>query len=675
MTAELFIEVRCEELPARFVALAARELAAAVAGLIKGIDHGAITTWSTPRRVAVSIADVAAGKPVQEQIITGPPERAAFKDGAPTRAAQGFARGKGVSVDDLFIHDGPRGRVVAVKVQTGGEQTVSLVADGLEAAILGIRFPKSMRWSTLSAAWARPIQGITAVYDGALIQTSVLGQQAAATSTGHRLAPEAFAVTGSESWLEGLRAHYVEADPAARRAAIEAQLREAAGALGATIEDWDLVDEVVDLVEWPVAVTASFGEDLLELPPRLLVEAMKIHQRVFPLYIDGKLDHHFLVISNQPFATDAETAQIIANGNRRVLTARFYDARFFYAEDRKKGLLAAGERLSGMQWIRSGGTMADKAARLEALAEKLAGHFRATPAVAARAGALCKNDLATQMVTEFPKLQGHVGNLLARIGGEPDAVATAIEEHYLPRYQGDSLPATPAGMAVAVADRLDSLVGCFQRNLQPKGSSDPLGLRRAAIGTLQLLLHSGVRLQMSELIAVAAPDGVEALEDFVLARARAMLSDEYGAELVSAVLETGDRDIVALDARLKAMAALAATDEFGPLKTTFKRVMGLTKEHTQTDYDVSALDEASEVALHEAFMGVRDEARVHSAALRYAEALAALSSIKPAVDRFFDDVLVMHDDPAVRGRRLSLLRAIGDEFRQIADFTQLSAES
>jgi glycyl-tRNA synthetase beta chain len=675
MSHELFIEVRCEELPARFIDGATRDLSARIIALLKGVSHGAVTTWSTPRRLAVAVADVAPGRPLEEKLVTGPPERAAFRDGAPTRAATGFARGRGVSVDDLIVVDGPKGRVVAARVQTGGEQTADLVSAGLEAAILGINFPKSMRWGSGTIRWARPIHGVTALYGGASIAATVIGAPTVTETSGHRLTPGPIAFTDSATWAAGLRAHNVEPDVADRRAEINAQLRAAAAALGAEIRDWDLVDEVVHLVEWPIVVTASFGEDLLELPPRLLVESMKVHQRVFPLYIDGTLDHHFLVVSNQPFAREADVSRTIAEGNRRVLTARFYDARFFYAEDRRKGLEASGDRLAGMQWIRKGGTMADKADRIAALAEQLAPRFGADSGHARRAGALCKNDLATQMVGEFPKLQGHVGNLLAVLAGEPAEVALALEEHYLPRYQGDQLPTSPTGLTLAVADRLDTLVGCFQLGLKPKGSADPLGLRRAAIGLLLLMLHSGTRAPLSALIETAAPEGAEGLEAFIMARARALLTESFATELVAAVMATGDSDIVALRGRLSAMASLAATPDFGPLKTTFKRVMGLTKAHDETGYDPGALQEDAEQSLHAAFSAVRDQARANSDALRYDDALTGLAGLKPAVDRLFDDVLVMTEDMTVRNNRLSLLRAIADEFRRIADFTQLSAEA
>ncbi|MFT5684964.1 MAG: glycyl-tRNA synthetase beta chain [Myxococcota bacterium] len=680
-TAELFIEIRCEELPARMIAGAERALAAGVVKLLKGIKHGAVTTWSTPRRLAVAVADVAEGRPVEEKLVTGPPERSAFRDGVPTKTAIGFARGRGVAVEALEIVESARGPVVAARVQTGGEKTADLIAAGLEGAVLSMSFPRPMRWGTGTVRWARPLHGVIALLGGVRIPLTVAGIESGNETLGHRLTRGPITVTGSTDWLTSLRAHNVEPDSVARRADIEAQLRKAAEALSGEIRDWDLVDEVVNLVEWPIVVTASFGEELLHLPPHLLVESMKVHQRVFPIYIDGALDHHFLVVSNQPYAIQPESAATISEGNQRVLTARFYDAKFFYAEDRKKTLGDFRGRLEGMQWIRKGGTMAEKADRIAALAAKLAPLLGADAGAAERAGLLCKYDLGTQMVSEFPKLQGHVGNLLAGFDGEEPAVATAIEEHYFPRYQGDSLPSSALSRTVAIADRLDSLAGCFGLGLKPKGSADPLGLRRATIGMLQILLSARVGLSISDLLALTDLNDAQNtdLTGFLTARLRGIFLDLYstnpaGTELVNAVMATGDDSPVALAARLEAMAEVSATPEFGPLKTTFKRVMGLIKGHASANYDPAAMTEDAETALHRALDGVKQTAREHAAQQNYSAALAALSSLKPAVDRLFDDVLVIHGDLAVRNNRLSLLRSIGDEFRQIADFSQLSVE-
>lgn len=678
---ELFIEIRCEELPARMIDGAQQALAAGVVKLLKGIGHGAVTTWSTPRRLAVSVADVAPGRPVEEKLVTGPPERAAFRDGAPTKTAHGFARGRGVSVDSLEIVDSPRGRVVAARIQTGGEKTAALVAAGLEGVVLSMSFPRPMRWGTGTVRWARPLHGVIAILGGERIPLTVAGLESRMDTLGHRLTRGPIAVTGSADWLSGLRAHHVEPDNIARRADIKAQLNAAAAALGGEVQEWDLLDEVVNLVEWPVVVTASFGEDLLQLPPHLLIESMKVHQRVFPITINGALDHHFLVVSNQPYARQPESAATICEGNQRVLTARFYDAKFFYAEDRQKTLSDFRGRLEGMQWIRKGGTMAEKADRIASLAQQIAPLLGADPGAAARAGQLCKYDLGTQMVSEFPKLQGHVGHLLAGFDGEDTAVALAIEEHYFPRYQGDSLPSTALSQVVALADRLDSLAGCFGLGLKPKGSADPLGLRRAAIGLLQILLESRVSLSLTDLLALTTLDSQQETDllGFMTARLRGIFLELHsgnpaGTELVNAVLATGDRSPVALAARIQALATVSATPEFGPLKTTFKRAMGLTKDHTRTDYDASQFEAAAESDLHAAFKAVRQTARQHADAQDYSAALAALSSLKPSVDRLFDEVMVMCEDLSVRENRLSLLRAIGDEFRQIADFTQLSVE-
>ena len=676
---ELFIEIRCEELPARFVDRAVKGLAKAVKGLLKGVDHGDLTTWATPRRIAVSVRDVAEGRPQEEKLVTGPPARAAFRNGQPTKAAIGFAKGRGVSVDDLEVVEGPRGEVVAARVRSGGERTVALVAQGLEAAVLGIDFPKTMRWG--AGKWARPIHGVIALYDGTLIDCTVAGVASGNTTLGHRLTPGPITVRTSAEYVDFLQQHHVLADRAERRVVIERQLAEAADSLGAEVGALELVDEVVDLVEWPQVVVAEFAEELLELPPRLLVESMGVHQRVFPLFVDGALTNRFLVVSNHPYApSDADCARTIATGNTKVLAARFHDAKFFYAEDRKQTLSVHGEDLTGMQWIRKAGTMAEKSARVGTVAEGMAAVvLGADAAVAARAGALSKADLATQMVGEFPELQGHVGRLLAGLDGEPDGVPMAIEEHYLPRFSGDSLPTTPAGTATALADRVDTLVHCFRLGLKPKGSADPLGLRRAAGGLVALVLGAGLRTTVPDLLdaggAAALPkaDGNE-LVTFVMARARAQFQGRYATDLVDAVLATGSADLVALDARCAAMTELAGDADYDALKTTFKRVANITKDLApdQVTYDADALVEPTEKALHEAFAAVRESAAKRAANADYAGALADLRGLKPAVDQFFDDVMVMVDDAALRAARQGLLNAIAGAFRQIADFKHLS---
>lgn len=669
-THTLFVEVRCEDLPARFVEPAVEQLTARLQQSLQGLYEGGVRSWATPRRLAVAIDGVIEATPVEETLVTGPPEQAAFRDGQPTKAAEGFARSKGLSVDELEVVDGPKGRVIGARVKVGGDSTADKLAAELEEIVLGVRLPKQMRWGEGDVRWARPIHGVVALLGSQLIETRVAGVGTTHWTIGHRQTPEPFDVTGPDSWLEQCRAHHVEPDIDTRRASIRRQCSELSDAGGFDVVlQAGLLDEVTHLVEWPTVIAATFPDSLLDLPPRLLEETMRVHTRTFPTYKDGQITNRFLIAQNNPFGDPA----IIADGNARVIIARFHDAQFFFAEDKKKKLEDYAEGLAGMQWIRKGGSMADKSQRIATLSAELAPRLGADADKAGRAGKLSKCDLVTQMVGEFPELQGHVGRLLAE-RDEDATVALAIEEHYLPRFSDDALPSTAEGRAVALADRLDTLAGCFHHGLAPKGSADPLGLRRAANGVVAIVLDAGLRGSLATLVTNTSFGFEEGLADFVLARLRAQLLERWPTEVVEAVMATGDDDAVALSARADAMGALAQSAEFAPLKTTFKRVMGLTKDHTDTNYDSARFADQVEHDLADAWEGVRDEARGHIEALAYDQALGSLSTLKPRVDAFFDGVLVMADDEALRNNRLGLLRAIADEFRAIADFTKLSVD-
>lgn len=681
---QLFVEVRCEELPAGWGAEAARTLAANLEKLVQGVPHGRVRSWHSPRRLAAAIDDLAVARPTTERVVTGPPWAAAFRDGAFTKAAEGFARGKGAGVESLFEHAGPRGSVVAVRVVEGGEPTAATVAAGLEAAILGIPFKKTLRWGARPERWARPIHAVCAVLAGQPIPATVAGLPTEPVSRGHRRAAAPFPVRDAEGWLADLRDRYVIADAGERRTAITAGLAALAAEHGVVIRpDPRLLDEVTDLVEWPVPVAGRLPSHLMHLPPRLLCESMRVHQRIFDTRTEaGALSPVFVTVSNNPHG-DGPT---ISAGNSRVLAARFEDARFFYDEDRKRTLDQHGEGLGRMRWVRGLGTMAEKVARVAALARALRLVLpEADDSVVARAGALCKADLCTLMVGEFPELQGHVGMLYARHHGEAPAVATAIEEHYLPRFAGDALPASPAGRALALADRLDTLAGCFAIGLVPRGGADPQGLRRAANGVVAILRAAGVLVDLGWLAEEAlrpflplSPSGPSALRAelvaWLRARLRAQLLERHATEIVDAVLEAPGDCAVRLSLRTEALADLAASPAFAPLRTTFRRVMGLSREHPDPSYEARALAHPVEQALHLALLDVTGRASAATGALDYRGALAAMVELKEPVDRFFDGVLVMAEDPAVRNNRLGLLRCVADIFRAIADFTRLSAE-
>ena len=531
----LFLEIGTEELPARFAAPAAEALAAATDKLLGAIPHGALRVYGTPRRLAVAVPDVAPARPSVTRLVTGPPAAA---DPAP------FARGRGVDVSALRQVDGPKGKVWAFDQAQGGEPTRDVVAAGLEELVLGLPFKRTMRWGSGAARFGRPIRHVCAVLDGERVPARVAGLDTVSTSDGHwLLAPERFEVRDAAQWLDALRARYVLADRAERRDVILAALEAAAAAHGALARfDEALLDEVTDLVEAPSVVPGRFAEALLALPPRLLVESMKVNQRYFPLYdaADGALTARFLVVTNNP----AGDPELIGQGNARVLAARFHDARFFYAEDRKQPLASHRARLEGMTWIRGLGTMAERQDEVCAAAVRLAVKLEADPAQVEAAGKLCKCDLTTQMVGEFPELQGHVGRLLAEADGVAPLTALAIEEHYLPRFAGDATPSTRAGCALALAERLTLLARAFAAGLAPKGSADPQGLRRAANGVVAILLDAGVRIDLRTLFRVAGATASDELVDFVVARLRAtLLADGIATDLVEAVLAADSTDL------------------------------------------------------------------------------------------------------------------------------------
>ncbi len=671
---ELFVEIGTEELPAHAVGPAVEALAAGLVKLLGPIRHGAVRTFGTPRRLAVAISEVDAARPAVDRVVTGPPVAQAFPGGQPGPVAEAFAKARGVAVEQLLQVDTPKGKVIAVRRVEGGEPTAEVVAKGLEDVVLSIPFKKSMKWESSGRKFARPVHSVCAIHAGQVIEASVFGVFTSASSHGHWLwSPEPFVVTSADQWLAELRERWVLPDVGERRERVLEQLAALAVARGADVSfDPELVDEVVQLVEWPRTIVSHFAESLLELPPRLLVESMKKNQRYFPLTRDGVLTNEFLVVTNNPFGDD----DLIADGNARVLAARFYDARFFYAEDRKKTLAEHGEKLRGMMWIRGLGTMAERQAALADAAAGLARLLDVNEAHARAAGALSKSDLTTQMVGEFPELQGHVGRLLASIEGAPNDVALAIEEQYLPRFAGDALPTTGPGRALALAERLTLLARAFAGGHAPKGSADPLGLRRAANGVVAIVLDIGWRGALGDLFGAAGVSGGDELYEFVLARLRATLQEDAPVDVVDAVLAAprgqipANADLAFAARRVRGIAALVREGKFGPIRAAFRRAAGLVKEHRSTEYDVALLGGPAGVALHEALQGLPHATDV-------GPALEALAALRPALDRYFDGddgVLVMCDDLAARNSRLGLLRSIVERFAGLADFTRLSGD-
>ncbi len=676
--AELFVEVGTEELPARFVAAAIDGFAANMVKLLAPLAVSPPRCWATPRRFAVAFDNLPSATPREERLVSGPPVAVAFRDGVATPAGVAFAAKFGLTADRLERLAGPKGEVVAARSFEGGQSLADLVAQGLEGAILSIPFKKTMRWGSRREAFARPIRHVCAVIDGERVACTVRGRDTTSTSDGHwLLSPEAFPVTSASEWVQQMRGRHVLVEFDERRSAIRHGLAAQAARLGVDLApvpgggvDEALFAEVVNLVEAPTVLAGAFHASLLTLPPRLLVESMKVNQRYFPTYREGRLTEHFLFASNNP----AGNAELIAAGNARVLAARFSDAKFFFEEDRKKSLAEHGARLEGMVWMRNQGTMASRQAEVALAAKHLAGLFGADPAATLAAGQLCKCDLATQMVGEFPELQGHVGRLLAE--GEGIAEALAIEEHYHPRFSGDSLPSTPAGVVLALAERITLLSRAFAAGLQPKGGADPLGLRRAANGIVAILLAQAAQTPRRDpglatcFAAVKEPLGSE-IREFIRARLRASLGESgIPTDVVDAAMaaKVHESDLVAQAARAGALGELADEGELGAIRATFRRVAGLVKQDPGEvlalhDLDGDSLGEPGR-ALRDAVVSVPDGSDVR-------RQVAALVALRPLVDAYFDGVMVMSEVPAERAARLGLLRVIVARFETLADFSKL----
>jgi len=689
---ELLLEIGVEEVPASYIAPAVRELGERLMALLAElhIEAERLTTYETPRRLAVHVAHVAATQASREVERRGPAVAAAYDaDGKLTRAGQGFLQGAGASEADLIRIPGKKGDYIGVRQREGGGQTHDLLASHLPRLIATLAFPKTMRWGDGTWRFARPAHWILAVFAGAVVPFEVDGLASCGTTQGHRfLAPAAVAVKGQDGYLKTLRAASVEPDPAARAAAIRAQA-EALGAAagGRTVVDDDLLDEVVHLVEHPGCVTGRFDDEFLVVPREVLVTSMAKNQRYFPVEgRDGKLLPSFVAVTNSPDAA----ADNVRAGNERVLRARLADARFFWDEDRKRTLHSRRADLDSVTLHERLGSVGAKVARMEALAVEIgAAATAAGEDEIRRAVQLAKADLTTHMVIEFPKLQGVMGRHYAAHDGEPAVVCQAIEEHYWPRFAGDRLPSTDLGRLVAAADRLDAVCGGFAVALIPSGSQDPFGLRRAGLGLIQICLDGGwdidlghwIQRALAELTASGVQVAAEAgdqVRDFLGQRLHhALVQEGLPEDVVRAVLAMGSRQPLRDRARAQALAALRAEPTFDDFALSFKRVQRIIPADFVAAVEVEGgvLVEAAEQALLAEERRVAGEVAPLRAAGDYGAILARLVTLRPAVDRFFDDILVMAEEPDLRTARLSLLCRVRALFDGIADLSQLAVES
>ncbi|PNV65206.1 glycine--tRNA ligase subunit beta [Rubneribacter badeniensis] len=689
----LAFEIGTEEIPAFDLHRATAQLARLVPDALDAvrIPHGEVAVHTTPRRLVAIVEDVAESTEALEETFRGPSAKIAFDaEGNPTKAAVGFARGKGVDVGALEVREEKGVEYVFATRRVEARDAAELLPEVLEGVIAGIAWPKSCRWGSTSEYFSRPVRWIVAMLDERVVPVRFAGLEAGNLTRGHRfLSPGPHEVPTARALLDVLEgAHVVTSEQARERAIREgvARIEEECGARAELPEKTLL--EVVNLCEQPTVLVGAFDEEFLQVPEEIIVDAMLMHQRYFPLYDEnGKLTNRFIVVSNG----DPACAATIADGNERVVRARLSDAKFFYEEDLKRPLEAYVERLDEVVFQESLGTMRAKAERITALARHLAadaGLSAADAAVAERAAHLAKADLVTSAVVEFTSVQGVMGSYYAAACGEGDKVACAIADHYRPRFAGDALPASAAGRIVAMADKLDTICGLIAAGQGPTGSSDPFALRRSALGILSMLLDEGLPLRVGLVRAIDAAlasyaaQGVafdaqavrEEVADFFIARAKVLLRDEGRApDTIDAVLAAGVREPVEFASRVRALDAAREgdPDAFADLATAFARANNLRDASLGAEVDEGLLSEV-ERALSCAV--AQAESRVGSAlaADDYPSALAELAGLRKPVDAFFEGVMVMDEDRALRENRLRLLNRFVAVFEGVADFGKMA---
>jgi glycyl-tRNA synthetase beta chain len=693
---ELLLEIGTEELPAQFVAPALADLKDRAARLLKEarLAHDSIRTLGTPRRLTL----VAAGVPdCQEPVATevmGPSKAVGFDPhGQPTKAAVGFAASQGVPVTALEVRTTPKGEYLfAVKRETG-RKTALILPDLLKALVGSLAFPRAMRWNDSGVRFARPIRWLVALYGGKPIRFQFAGLTAGDRTLGHRFLSSKchLKVLDFKSYAKTMEKAGVIVDPDCRRDMIVSQIEKiAARKQGVLLRDEALLEQAVFTVETPYTIVGTFASSYLALPKEVLVTAMKEHQGYFSLLTKGGgLLPCFVAVTNMP----GRQAATVRSGNERVLAARLADARFFFEEDRKTRLADRVQRLKGVTFHQKLGTLHQKVGRMTALATRLADTLGDLEAVEAcrRAAELCKADLVTGMVGEFPTLQGIMGREYARHDGQPKEVADAIAEHYLPRFAEDAIPPSLAGKVLSLADRLDTLAAFFAVGLAPSGSQDPFALRRHAYAVIRILVEGKLSLSLNTAIldavrllkeqGISIDDKAPAeLQRFLGERLRyycqevAKLRDDV-VDAVLAQWQYGEFDPLDLLARAETLQDFASRPEFEALVIAFKRAENITKAHQEEGVDQTRLRDSVETSLYAALLAAEDVVPGLIEDSKYEDALDALVALKAPIDAFFAGVMVMAEDEAVRKNRLAVLVRVRNLFRRYADFSKVRVEA
>ncbi len=703
-TGEFLFEIGCEEIPAGMLPHAASELGQILTKYLTAaglLDSQSVRAYSAPRRLVAECVAVRLRQADVEREVTGPPKAVAYDNvGAPTRAAESFAAKHGVPLSRLFLVSTPRGEYLAAKHVIRGRTAAQILAEVLPEVIREIPWPKTMYWTGAAGLrFIRPIRWLVAVLAGRTIPVTVGDVRAGKLTSGHRfLGRERIPVRSAAEYARRLASNFVLADPVARRRKIASEIaRRLAGQGLALKPDPELLERVTYLNEFPTVIRGDFDPAFLELPEEVLLTVMRDHQKYFGVaQRDGRLAPHFLAVIN----LDRDRSGQVRAGHERVLRARFSDARFFWAADQKHSLADRLPQLAHVTFESRLGTYADKVERNRALARWLAeqwfsaGIREADVPAADRAAELSKSDLTTEMVREFAELQGIVGGLYAAAQGEPPGISQAIYDQYKPGGLSGAIPRNLAGCVLASADKLDTLAGCFAVGKSPSGSSDPFALRRAALGVVKIVLERRLPLSLSAAVAAASkgitqlPPHVECpaevpgqVLEFLLERARYIFRELHGfaADEIAAVLAAGSDDLADARTRLEALHAIRKTKNFEPLAVAFKRIRKILEKAGPAEswkypgVRAELLVEEAEKALHAAATAAGREAGERKRRGHYREALLVIAGLRPAVDKFFDAVLVMAEQPEVRRNRLTLLDELLREFSTIADFSEISA--
>ncbi len=688
MAKDLLFEIGMEEIPARFIRAAAEQLEERASRALREarIDFSGIKFYATPRRIAIIVSSLAEIQADLTEEIKGPSKKIALNEhGEWSKAAEGYIRSQGIHPSDLYFREVAGVEYIYATKRNEGIATSELLSDLLVQVIHSMTFPKNMRWGSYDLRFVRPIRWIAALYGKDIVPLEVAGVKSGNITRGHRFLGKDIHLESPQSYVESLKKHYVFADIEERKTIILKQLHDLAFE-----KDWilsikeDLLEEILFLVEYPTVLYGGFDSDYLNIPQDVLITSMREHQRYFPVFDrDDQLLPFFVTVRNG----DTQSIDQVARGNEKVLRARLSDARFFYQEDHKMTIDLALSKLESIVYHEGLGSVGDKVRRICSIADRLSDWLKLESAVLKeikRAAAICKFDLVTQMVYEFPELQGVMGEDYARKFGEDESVAAAVNEHYQPRFSGDQSPQSLVGAVISIADKIDTIIGCFSLGIIPTGSQDPYALRRQAAGIIQILLDHQMPCKLSDLFDLAIEvyenkglmkrnrnQVVQGLRDFFSLRVKNLLSDKARYDVVDAVMAGGFDDVISAVGKTSALMNILPLPETKLTLESFNRVNNLAAKALSDRLNADLYLEETEHHLHQTwenihqhFMDFMNKGEEH-------KALESLIQLREPITRYFEAVMVMSDDESLREARLALLKHISEDLKSYADFQKI----